>query len=90
MHFGSSQRFKMSGNHLNVMYEGNKINYVAQYKYLGTVIDNHFNLNKNFDREYKRASTRLRLLELLRPYLTLDRCTKNEVIFSDNVQKSSR
>ena len=58
------------GRHLNVMYEGNKINFVAQYKYLGTVIDNHLNLNENFDRAYRRASTRLSLLECLKPYLT--------------------
>ena len=53
MLFPSSQRLKMGGNHLNVMYEGNKINFVSQYKYLGTVIDNHLNLNVNFDRAYK-------------------------------------
>ena len=76
MLFGSSQRLKMGGNHLNVMYEGNKINFLAQYKYLGMVIDNHLNLNENFDRAYKRASTCLRLLERLRPYLTLDATIK--------------
>ena len=30
------------------MYEGNKINFVTQYNYLGTIIDNHLNLNENF------------------------------------------
>ena len=76
MLYGSSKRLKMSGKKLNVMYEGNKINFVTQYKYLGTIIDNHLNLNKNFDRAYKRASSRLRLLENLRPYLTLDATMK--------------
>ena len=50
----------------NVMYEGNKINFVVQCNYLGTAIDNHVNLNENFSLSYKRASTRLRLLERLK------------------------
>ena len=76
MLFGSSQRLKKDGNLLNVIYEGNKINFVTQYNYLGTIIDNHLNLNENFNRQYKRASARLRLLERLRPYLTVDATIK--------------
>ena len=58
------------------MYEGNKINFVTRYNYLGTIIDNHLNLNENFNRSYKHASTRLRLSECLRPYLTVDATIK--------------
>ena len=76
MHFGSIQRLKKGGNLLIVMYEGNKINFVTQYNYLDTIIDNHINLNENFNRSSKRASTRLRLLEHLRPYLTVDATIK--------------
>ena len=76
MLFGSSQRLKKDGNLLNVIYEGNKINFVTQYNYLGTIIDNHLNLNENFIRQYKRASDRLRLLERLRLYLTVDATVK--------------
>ena len=54
------------------MYEGSKINFVTQYNYLGNIIDKHLNLNVNFHRSYKLGSTRLRLLERLRPYLTVD------------------
>ena len=72
----SSQRLKKGTNLLNVMHEGNKINFVTQYNYLGTIIDNHLNLNKNFNRTYKRASTRLRLLECHRPHLTVDATIK--------------
>ena len=71
MLFGSSRWLKKSGNLLNVKYEGNKYNFVTQYKYLGTIIDNHLNLNESFNGSYKHASTRLRLLERLRPYLTV-------------------
>ena len=74
MLFGSSQRLKNGENLLNVMYEGNKINY------FGTIIDNHLNLNENFNRSYKAntqyASTRLRLLQRLRPYLRVDAIIK--------------
>ena len=74
--FSSSQRLKNGENLLNVMYEGNKINFVTQYNYFGTIIDNHLNLNENFNRSYKRASTRLRLLESHRPHLTVDATIK--------------
>ena len=43
MLFGSSQWLKKEGNHSDVMYEGNKINFVTQYNYLGTIIDNYLN-----------------------------------------------
>ena len=76
MLFGSGQQLKKGGNFLNVMYEGNKINFVTQYNYLGTIIDNHQNLNKNFNRSDKRANTQLRLLERLGPYLTVDATIK--------------
>ena len=76
MLFGSSQLLKKDGNLLNVMHEGSKINFVTQCKYLSTIINNHLNLNENFSRSYKSASTRLRLLERLRPYLTLDATIK--------------
>ena len=58
------------------MYEGNKINFMTQYKYFGTIIDNHLNLKENFNSSHKRASTQLRLLERLRPYLTVDATIK--------------
>ena len=58
------------------MYEGNKINSVTQYNYLGTIIDNHLNLNENFNHSYKPANSRLRLLEHLRSYLTVDATIK--------------
>ena len=58
------------------MYVGNKINFMTQCNYLGTIIDNHINLDENFNCSYKHASTRLILLERLRPYLTVDATIK--------------
>lgn len=54
------------------MYEGNKINLVTQYNYLGTIIVNHLNLNENINHSYKPASPQLKLLECFRSYLTVD------------------
>ena len=76
MLFGSSQRLKKGGNFLNVMYVGNKIKFMTQCNYLGTIIDNHLNLDENFNCSYKRASTRLIILEHLIPYLTVDAIIK--------------
>ena len=70
--FDLTQQSKKGGNLLNVMYEGNKIIFVTQYNYLATIIDNHLNLNKNFNLSYKHVSTRLRL----RLYLTVDATIK--------------
>ena len=76
MVFGSSQRLKKGGNLLNIMCKGDKTKFVTQYNYFGIIIDNHLNLNENFNRQYKRASARLRLLKRLRPYLTVDATIK--------------
>ena len=41
--FGLSHRLKNGGNLLNAMCETNKISFVTQHNYLGTIIDNHLN-----------------------------------------------
>ena len=41
--FGLSHRLKNGGNLLNAMHETNKISFVTQHDYLGTIIDNHLN-----------------------------------------------
>ena len=65
MLFGSAQRLKRYGKLLQVLYQGHTINFVTEYKYLGTVINSHLILNDNFDKPYKTASSRLRLLHRL-------------------------
>ena len=44
--------------------------------YLGNVLDSTLTLNTNFDRAYKRASSRMRLLQNVRNYLNTDAATK--------------
>ncbi|XP_057308170.1 uncharacterized protein LOC130646052 [Hydractinia symbiolongicarpus] len=72
MLFGTAKRLKAHDKALQVVYQENPINFVSQYKYLGTVIDSKLMLNDNFDRSYKSASSRLRLLQRLRPCLTAE------------------
>ena len=57
MLFSSSQQLKKGWKSFKChVYKGNKINFVTQYNYVGTIIDNHLNLN-NFNYSYKCAST---------------------------------
>ena len=46
-----------------------EINSTDNYKYLGSVIDESFTLSENFNRSYRKASSRLGLLNALRPNL---------------------
>ena len=46
-----------------------EINSTNNYKYLGSVIDESLTLIENFNRSYNKASSRLRLLNALRPNL---------------------
>ena len=76
MLFGSSKRLKQSGKSLEVVYQGTAINMVTEYKYLGTIVDNYLTLSSNFTRSYKYASNRMRLLQRIRPFLTLHAADK--------------
>ena len=72
MLFGSSQRLSRHGKTLNIMHNNTRINFVTEYVYLGNLIDNHLTLSSNFDRAYKKACGRLRLLSTVRRNLTTD------------------
>lgn len=69
MLFGTSKRLHAAGG-IQVCYNQQKINFTTTYKYLGTIMDSQLNLNENFEKSYKKASSRLRLLERMRCYLT--------------------
>ena len=69
--FGTSQRIAKQNETLNVMYRGDKVLNTNHYKYLGIEVDNSLNLNSHFEKCFKRASSRLRLLGKLRDYLDL-------------------
>ena len=72
MLFGSAQRFKANGKLLQVVYQGHIINFFTEYKYPGTIADNHLTLNDNLDKAYKKGSSRLGLLDRFQSYSTVE------------------
>ena len=66
MLFGSAKRLKAVGRNLVIMYANSPINFVSSYKYLGIIVDDTLTLAENFNRSYKSASSRLRLLERMK------------------------
>ena len=76
MLFGTAKRLKQHGRDLNISYNGTSVSFVKEYVYLGNLIDSTLTLNSNFNRAYKRASNRLRLLKSVREYLNIDAATK--------------
>ena len=58
MILGTAKRLKTAGNNLNVCYKGQMINNVTEYKYLGNIVDQNLNFNKNLNR-----STRKRVVD---------------------------
>ena len=69
MLFGRTKRLKAAGEN-NVLYNNQRINFTETYKYLGNIVDHHLNFSENFEKSFKKASSRLRLLERMRCYLT--------------------
>jgi len=70
MLFGTAQRLKRHGRNLIIIYKNKEINFVTEYVYLGNKIDQNLLLTANFERSYKKASGRLRLLQNVRRHLT--------------------
>ena len=70
MLFGTSKRLPKLAVNLNICYGGETLNQTNRYKYLGTLLDPSLSLNDNFNVTYKKASSRLRLLEVLKENLT--------------------
>ena len=56
---------------LQIFCQNTLINNTDTYEYLGNLIDPSVNLGKNFDKRYKKAAGRVRLLQRVRPYLTV-------------------
>ena len=70
MLFGTAKRLSMNPDNLTLSYRGNQINFAKRYKYLGATLDPALILRENFDKSYKKASSRLRLMSHLRCNLT--------------------
>jgi hypothetical protein len=76
MLFGTSKRISKYGRDLKIQYQNTEISFVKEYVYLGNTVDSHLLMNTNFDCAYKKASGRLRLLQNVRKYLTVDAALK--------------
>ena len=55
---------------LGVTYNHQVINVTTSYKYLGVELTNSLNLNSQFDRNYKKVSSRLKEVNRIRHLLT--------------------
>ena len=69
MLFGTINRLK-TAREIDVLYNNQIINFTETYKYLGNTVDHHLSFSENFEKSYKKASSRLRLLERMRCYLS--------------------
>ena len=76
MLFGTSRKLSNIDKPLNIKYRGSDINNTNSYEYLGNLIDRSVLLNTNFEKRYKKASGRIRLLKRVRQYLTVDAAEK--------------
>ena len=68
---GTTKRLTKLNEALSVSYKESTLRQVSVYKYLGVEINSSLNLNSHFDATFKRASSRLRLLQKIRPQLNL-------------------
>ncbi len=70
------ERLSQNGRERKIYYNGTPISFVIEYVYLGNVLDSTLTLNSNFERAYKRGSSRMRLLQNVRNYLNSHAATK--------------
>ena len=62
MLFGTAKRLQLNPKQLELYYDQSKINVSETYTYLGSTLDSQLNLSENFDKKYKKASSKLKLL----------------------------
>ena len=67
--FWTQKRLAKTNLNLNIEFQSTKVNITCSYNYLGVKVDPSLNLNEHFQSVYKIASSRLRLLPRIRPYL---------------------
>ena len=65
----TTKRLKTAGK-IVVLYNNQRINVSETYEYLRNIVAHHLNFSENFEKSYKKTSSRLPLLERMRCYLT--------------------
>ena len=71
MLFGTMARLNQQQISIEVSYRSQTINVTKSYKYLGVMLDQSLNLSNHFSTVCKKISTRLRLLQKIRPFITM-------------------
>ena len=69
MLFGTTKLLK-TADEIDVLYNNQRIKFAKTYKYLGNIVDHHLNFSENFEKSYKKGSSRLLLLEQMRCCVT--------------------
>jgi hypothetical protein len=69
--FGTAKKLANLNDSFAVCYRGETISETKEYKYLGMEMNSSLNLNSHFEKNFKHASGRLRLLAKLRGCLNL-------------------
>ena len=76
MLFANSKKLSKIDSPLNIKYREVTINNTNSYEYLGNQIDQSVLLTINFQKRYRKASGRIRLLQRVRQYLTVEAAEK--------------
>ena len=76
MLFAISKKLSKIDSPLNIKYREVTINNTNSYEYLGNQIDQSVLLTINFEKRYRKASGRIRLLQRVRQYLTVEAAEK--------------
>ena len=76
MLFATSKKLSKIDSPLNIKYREVTINNTNSYEYLGNQIDQSALLTINFEKRYRKASGRIRLLQRVRQYLTVEAAEK--------------
>ena len=67
--YGTSQKLTKQPA-CNVSLNGTPINQTTSYEYLGITLDSHLTMSIQIDKIYKRASSRVKLLQRIRPNIS--------------------
>ena len=77
MLFGTSKRLSSCSNKLSLSYDNKAIETTETYKNLGTTLDSSMSLTNNFNKMYKRAMSKLRVLLSLQNHLDITNQIQN-------------
>ena len=62
MLFGTVKCLQLNPKQFELYYDQTKINVTETYTYVENTLDPHLNLSENFNKKYKKTSSKLRLL----------------------------